>query len=169
MQPTIRDEQPDDVSAIARIHEAAFARTQVAAIVAALRAAGAVTLSLVAVDAAGGVCGHVLFTPVSIREADGRQHVAALGPLAVAPLWQRRGIGEALVREGLARLRWRGITAVVVVGDPAYYTRLGFGRASALGLRWDREVADAAFMALELVPGSLAAGVVSYRPEFDAP
>jgi putative acetyltransferase len=70
------------------------------------------------------LAGHVLLTPSGVGD---RPNVAALlGPLAVAPARQRQGIGRALVAEGLRRARGRGLRKVLVLGDPAWYGRLGF-------------------------------------------
>ncbi|MBI3992747.1 MAG: N-acetyltransferase [Candidatus Lambdaproteobacteria bacterium] len=165
---SIRDECPEDVSAIHHVNALAFGQPQEAALVDALRRAGAVLLSLVAVED-GAIVGHILFSPVRVRGGGGEFAAVGLAPMAVLPAWQRRGIGSALVRAGLARLRGMGQEAVVVLGHPAYYPRFGFRRASVFGLRWEHAAPDEAFMALELVAGSLAGrqGVVAYRPEFD--
>jgi len=77
-------------------------------------------------ERAGEVVGHVLFTECTL---EGRaERVDLLAPLAVAPRVQRVGIGGALVRAGLARVAAAGSTQVLVLGDPAYYGRFGFGR-----------------------------------------
>lgn len=65
--------------------------------------------------------------------ADG-DRLLALAPLAVASARQRRGLGAALVHRGLEAARATGFHAVLVVGDPAYYTRFGFDAADARGL-----------------------------------
>ena len=67
---------------------------------------------------------HVLFTQCTLVEPGAA--CALLGPLAVAPAQQRQGIGSALVHEGLRRLEKAGVASVYVLGDPAYYGRLGF-------------------------------------------
>lgn len=166
---TLREELPDDRAAIAAVNEAAFGQPAEAALVDALREHGALTLSLVAL-AAGAIVGHIAFSPVTITGAGGLHPAIGLAPMAVAPSWQGRGVGTRLVRAGLDRLRAAGASAVIVLGHPHYYPRFGFAPASRFGLRWEHEAADEAFMALELVPGALAgvAGVVRYRPEFDA-
>jgi predicted N-acetyltransferase YhbS len=69
---------------------------------------------------------------VEIAEATGAWH--GLGPVSVTPARQRRGIGGALIEEGLAQLRGSGAAGVVVLGDPAFYHRFGF--ASDGGLRF---------------------------------
>jgi len=68
--------------------------------------------------------GHVAFTRCGVAGRPGG--IALLGPLAVAPDRQRRGIGGALVREGLRRLSAQGVVRVQVLGDPAYCARFGF-------------------------------------------
>lgn len=165
----IRPETPADHAGIRQVHQAAFPSPAEAALVDALRAAGAITLSLVATRGAV-VAGHILFSPVTITTAHGQRMAVGLAPMAVAPAWQRQGIGARLVQDGLAALARDGHAAVVVLGHPDYYPRFGFERASRFGLRWEHPCDDAAFMALALVPRALddCAGVVGYRPELDA-
>jgi putative acetyltransferase len=164
----LRDERRDDVEAIFRLHAAAFESDAEARLVDALRAAGALTLSLVAVDG-DAIVGHVAFSPVTITDERGlAHHGVGLAPMAVAPSRQREGIGGRLIDEGLRRLRDRRFC--VVLGHPALYTRHGFVRASTRAVRWDRPAPDEAFMIRALADGGLdgVAGVARYRPEFEA-
>jgi putative acetyltransferase len=73
-----------------------------------------------------------------------------------------------LAREGLKACKALGFKAVIVIGHPDYYPRFGFSPARAKGLDLPFPVPDEAFMALELVPGSLDGieGIVIYPPEF---
>jgi putative acetyltransferase len=57
-----------------------------------------------------------------------------MGPVAVMPDLQRKGTGSLLVREGLARLRAIGAKGCVLVGDPAFYTRLGFAKSANISM-----------------------------------
>ncbi len=83
-------------------------------------------MSLVAVRD-GRLVGHVAFSPVAIGAGGEGWH--GLAPLAVWPGCQRQGIGAALVRAGLDALRRAGARGCVVLGEPAYYARFGFGPA----------------------------------------
>lgn len=124
----IRPETAEDAAAIRALTAAAFkglphSSGTEAAIVDALRDAGALTLSLVA-EEQGRIIGHVAFSPVTINGEAGRWF--GLGPVSVEPAMQRRGIGQALIREGLERLRSAVAEGCVLLGDPAYYRRFGF-------------------------------------------
>ncbi|HWW65591.1 MAG TPA: N-acetyltransferase [Sphingomonadaceae bacterium] len=125
---TIRLEVPGDIHAIravtaAAFKDAAYSSQTEARIIDALRGAGALSLSLVA-EEQGRVVGHAAFSPVTIDGEAGRWF--GLEPVSVEPAHQRRGIGEALIREGLNRLIAGGAEGCVVLGDPAYYGRFGF-------------------------------------------
>jgi len=125
---TIRPEIPQDAAAIRALTSTAFASAPVsagteAAIIDALREAGALALSLVALEE-GEIVGHVAFSPVHIDAAAGDWF--GIGPIAVRPDRQRAGIGSALMHEGLRQIREKGAAGCVLVGDPAYYSRFGF-------------------------------------------
>jgi putative acetyltransferase len=131
---TIRPETPNDFKAIENIHIAAFANHPYSKqtehlIVNALRADHALTVSLVA-EIDGKVVGHIAFSPIKINGQDCPWFI--LGPVGVLPEHQRRGIGKALIREGLEAIRKLGAEGCVLVGDPAYYSRLGFTNNPAL-------------------------------------
>jgi len=91
------------------------------------------------------------------------------GPLSVLPKYHRRGIGAALVRNSIEKAREMGFSAIIIVGVPEYYPKLGFRR----GVEFDLAMADGsvidAFMAYEIVPGYLDGGGIynEYAPKFD--
>lgn len=162
----IRDEDADDAAAIEALTRAAFAQAEHAdgtehLIIRRLRAAGALTLSLVAADEAA-LLGHVAVSPVSL--SDGRPGWHGLGPISVRPSRQGRGIGAALMQAALARLRHQGAAGCVLLGDPAYYGRFGFTADPKLVLRG---VPPAYFQALSL-DGSRPRAQVTYHPAFSA-
>ena len=159
MAPIIRAERPGDAAAIRAVLLAAFGRSGEADLVERLRADGDVALSLVA-EAAGGIVGHILFTPLTAPF-----RALGLGPLAVAPAWQGRGIGSALSRAGLDSVRGDGWQGVFVLGDPVYYTRFGFRVAAAAG--FECSYAGPHFMAMPLAGRLLASqGPVACAPAF---
>ena len=119
-------------------------------------------LSLVA-EMDGRVVGHILFTPT---ETTGGGTVLALAPVGVDPLFQRQGIGSALIRRGLDEARRLGYGAVIVLGHPDYYPRFGFSLAHEKGFAAPFPVPDEAFMVLELCPGT-PGGTVVYSPAFE--
>jgi putative acetyltransferase len=130
----IRDEAPEDVAAIRELTRRAFAPMAYSDgrepdIIDALRRAGALAISLVAIRNAQPV-GHVAFSPATA--IDGSSHWYALGPVAVDPPLQRKGIGSALIERGIARLRQRAAAGCIVIGDPSYYGRFGFRPAPTL-------------------------------------
>jgi putative acetyltransferase len=163
----IRAETPADVPAIRSVVTAAFQDAphsggNEAAIVDALRAAGALAVSLVAEDE-GVVVGHVAFSPVTVNGQDIGWY--GLGPVAVLSEKRRRGIGEALIKAGLTRIEQRGARGCVVLGDPAYYGRFGFRSDPDLRLA---DVRADYFQRL-VIDGEPLRGVVDYHPAFSEP
>jgi putative acetyltransferase len=119
----IRESLPNDVTAIETLYPDAFPDEDLLPLVRELLREGSSVVSLVGI-ADKTLVGHVVFTTCSI--VGDSDKVALLGPLAVAPNWQRQGIGNAIVRAGLRRVENAGTNQVYVLGDPAYYGRFGF-------------------------------------------
>lgn len=162
----IRPETRADHGVIADITRAAFrdhphSRQTEQFIIGALRAAGALTLSLVA-QVEGRVVGHIAFSPLTIAGRD--QGWCGVGPVSVAPPHQRRGVGQALVREGLRLLRQDGAQGCLLVGDPGYYHRFGFRNIPELILEG---VPPENFMALPL-GADIPQGLVVFHQAFQA-
>lgn len=120
----IRESALSDFAEIERLYPDAFPNEELRPLVRALLQETPSVLSLVAIAGWSALIGHIVFTPCSV--AGGSDGVALLGPLAVAPAWQKRGVGSALVRAGLDWLRSANFYKVFVLGDPAYYGRFGF-------------------------------------------
>ena len=162
----IRNETSADVAAIAEVTVAAFATLAVSQhtehfIVAALRESRALAISLVA-EEAGRVVGHIAFSPVAI--SDGTPRWYGLGPVSVLPECQRKGIGRALIREGLSRLKTLGARGCCLVGHPDYYPRFGFQNVRGLGLEG---VPDEVFFVLAF-DGPIPQGLVEFHAGFRA-
>ncbi|MBU1041388.1 MAG: N-acetyltransferase [Proteobacteria bacterium] len=165
----IRPETFADHAAIRKINNAAFAvhlfsRQTAHLIVDALRAEGALTVSLVAEDVLAGdvrIVGHIAFSKEPVDGRDLGWYL--LGPVAVLPDLQRKGIGSKLVLAGLAKLRKRNAAGCALVGDPALYARLGFRQA--VGLSWPG--VPAKFVLYQPLCGDEPNGAISHHPAFN--
>jgi putative acetyltransferase len=162
----IRSEAEADVGAITEVTVAAFKTLAISNhteqfIIAALRAANALTVSLVA-EVNGRVVGHIAFSPVTI--SDGSTNWYGLGPVSVLPAYQRRGIGGALVQEGLLRLKGLGARGCCLVGHPEYYRRFGFEHIRGLV---HEGVPEEVFLALSF-DGHVPQGIVEFHEGFKA-
>ncbi len=163
---TLRDETDADINAISDVTIAAFKTLEISNhteqfIIEALRAARALTISLVA-EVDGRVVGHIAFSPLNISGGVGNWY--GLGPVSVAPQYQRQGIGAALIREGLARLKAVNGQGCCLVGHPGYYTKFGFVNAPELVLEG---VPPEVFFALSF-DGAIPQGVVTFHEGFKA-
>jgi putative acetyltransferase len=159
---------PSDLEAVLAVHRAAFGRGDEAELVRRLCEAGDNACELMA-EAETGVIGHVVYSPCRIEHGDDGR-VLGLAPVAVLPTWQRQGVGTALINQSLDAMRAEGrVRAVVVLGEPDYYSRFGFTPASRVGLH-DIYGGGDAFMVLALQPGGLNGyqGRVNYAPAFDS-
>jgi putative acetyltransferase len=162
----VRSESDADVSAITEVTVAAFKTLEISNhteqfIIAALRAAKALTVSLVA-EMDGRVVGHVAFSPVTI--SDGTQNWYGLGPVSVLPEYQRQGIGKALILEGLSCLRNLNGQGCCLVGHPDYYRKFGFENIPGL---LHEGVPQEVFLALSF-DGVAPQGTVTFHEGFKA-
>lgn len=162
----IRTEQPEDLAGIHQVETAAFGREDEANAVDQTRAIGAMTASLVAVQA-GQIIGHICFSGMRLEPAG--PLAVGLAPLAVLPAWQKRGVGTALMQAGIARCRQQGFDLLFVLGHPAYYPRVGFAPAHRFNIACGYGFNGDEFMLLELHPGSLAgySGTAHFHPAWD--
>jgi putative acetyltransferase len=160
----IREENPGDVAAIREVNYRAFGQHLEGDIVDELRSNGAALLSLVAIQDRH-VVGHIMYSPISVG---GQAMGAALGPMAVLPEFQRRGIGSQLIQTGSRKLQDSGYPFVIVLGHADYYPRFGFKPATTYGVQCEWDVPDEAFMLLVLDESKMQAvhGLAKYRQEF---
>ena len=162
MKFTIRDEEEKDHQQVREIVCAAFPTDAESKLVDVLRDNGKAIISLVAVNGEE-VLGHILFSPVSTTPPSGAKGIG-LAPVAVKSVFQSQGIGSQLIREGLQRCEDLKFDYVVVLGDPEYYHRFGFRKASKFGLENEYGVDDE-FMVIKFSNGEVH-GLVKYAPEF---
>jgi putative acetyltransferase len=119
----VRAGTPEDIGSLESLYRAAFPEEDLLPLLRDLLTATPGVLSPVAV-VAGRLVGHAAFTPAAVAGRTGR--VALLGPLAVAEAHRGQGIARALVQEGARQLSADGVEQLLVLGDPAFYRRLGF-------------------------------------------
>jgi putative acetyltransferase len=162
----IRTETAGDEAAVEVVTTAAFLNAPHTDhteqfIVRELRAAGALTVSLVA-EEGGAIVGHVAVSPVTI--SDGSSDWYGLGPISVLPERQGEGIGTALMHAALDALRERNAVGCVVLGEPAYYGRFGFKATPELVLPG---VPAEYFQAVAFGDATTPCGRVAYHEGFD--
>lgn len=162
----IRDETDADIDAITDVTVAAFETLEISQhteqfIVQALRAANALAVSLVA-EMDGRVVGHAAFSPVTV--SDGARDWYGVGPVSVQPERQRTGIGKALMREGLARLKELNARGCCLVGHPDYYRKFGFENLPGLVIEG---VPPEVFLALPFAE-PVPQGTVTFHEAFGA-
>ena len=168
---TIRPETVDDFPAVREVVNLAFQNDDEgeADLIDALRAEPAYTpeLSLVA-EINGEIVGHIMFSDAYIETDNGRIPAICLGPLAVHPDWQQKGIGTKLGAEGLEACRRLGHRIAVVIGHSSYYPRFGFERGRPLGIEMVLGRREESRMVITLVPGALdgVRGTVYFSPVF---
>jgi putative acetyltransferase len=162
----VSPEQPDQLERIYRVNTRAFdGRNEEAELVDALRSAGDLLLSLVA-TVNGEVVGHAAFSRLTVDAADGPVGGVALAPVAVDPDCQGEGVGSKLISAGIEMLRERGEQVILVVGNPAYYSRFGF--SCAVGKRYPGRQSGPHFLALVLGdPATAPIGPATYPDAFE--
>ncbi len=135
----IEPERPADADAVRDVVGRAFDKHAVVPdLVEAIRASPQYVPDLALVARVGPtVAGFVMISHAEVVAADGRHDVLTLSPLAVAPEFQGRGIGSALVRAGIAAADATGAGLITLEGSPAYYGRLGFSTAATSGVTID--------------------------------
>ncbi|MBX7532703.1 N-acetyltransferase [Qipengyuania sp. 1XM1-15A] len=161
---TIRPEKPADHAQIAVVTNAAFAEVEHSdgsevQVVDRLRAAGDLTLSLVAEDGQR-IVGHAAVSPVTI--SDGSTGWYGLGPISVLPACQREGVGFRLMQRAIADMREQGARGIVLLGEPAYYSRFGFEHDPQLAYPGP----PAEYFQRLALDGDAPSGTVSYAPAF---
>lgn len=162
----IRDVADADHDAIDTILRGAFETDAEAELVRNLREQGDAPIELVA-EVGERVVGHILFSPLQIEGGDGRLRALGLAPVAVAADWQGKGVGKALIRQGIRACGQARAGAVFVLGEPGYYGPLGFETASQHGFTNPFGV-DEPFRVYPLKPDLGSPGTIRYAPAFDA-
>lgn len=112
----------------------------------------------------GRLAGHIMYSKSRIVSADGRElETLTFGPLSVLPQYQGQGIGRILVKVTVEIARSLGYPAIVILGHPDYYPRLGFRRGEDFGITTAEGKYIDPLMVLELKPGALTAVRGQYK------
>ena len=121
----VEQARAEDVPTVLDLVARAFPAEDLGPLVRDLTSGDADVLSLIARKGNAPV-GFALFTRFRIRGVSTTSQAALLGPIAIDPRFQRRGFGARLIDAGIERLRRDGVGIVLLLGDPAYYSRHGF-------------------------------------------
>lgn len=95
-------------------------------------------LSFAALDNDGGLLGTIQCWPCGLFDDAGtlRQNLVLVGPVAVAPDAQSKGVGKALMEASLAAAKTEADGPLIMIGDPEYYERFfGFSASETSGWR----------------------------------
>ena len=104
----------------------------------------------------GKIVGNIVYTKAKIVDDNGRVHeVLSFGPISVLPDFQGKGIGKLLIEHTIALAKKLGYGAVLIYGDPDYYSRSGFVAAQNYQIRTADNMYAAPLQVLELYPGAL--------------
>lgn len=158
----IRLEESTDWPALYAIYSATFGQLAEAGLVQHMHDDGDLILSLLAYG--DEPAGHVAYSRLILHETPFIK-AAVLAPLAVAPSFQKQGIGAALVQESLKRLTGKDFDLVLVLGEPHYYSRFGFTPRLAERLKTPYDGPYLQALALS-AKGKDAHGPVSYAQAF---
>ena len=132
----VRVQRPEELAEVMALADLAFGPEEedIGALIADLQADPAFSGQSYVAVADGRIVGHTMLTRAWVDTEERLLTIALLSPLAVHPDWQGRGVGRAVVAYAVARAAESGAPGVVLEGDPAYYSRLGFEPAEPWGL-----------------------------------
>jgi len=148
----IRPERPEDAEAIEALDDDGFGPGRYAKAAYRLREGVAPQDDLGFVAIENGVAvGSVRFWPIRV----GAEEALLLGPLAVRSTLRGRGIGIALMQQGIEKARATGHAVILLVGDEAYYGRVGFVRIKPGSVRMPGPVDTRRILGLALRPDAL--------------
>ena len=119
-------------------------------------------------EAAGQIIGQNVFVRAQIKADDGRSiPILAMGPICIAPAFQRKGYGKKLLDYSLEKAKMLGYGAVCFEGNIGFYAKSGFTFAREFGIRYHGLPAgadDSFFLCKELLPGYLHGVTGEYAP-----
>ena len=116
----------------------------------------------------GKIIGQNVFMRAVIKADDGRDiPIMTMGPICIAPQYQKQGYGKILLDYSLEQAKQLGCGAVCFEGNIDFYGKSGFTFARELGLRYHglpEGADDSFFLCKELIPGYLDGITGEYTP-----
>lgn len=127
------------------------------------------SLSVVAIDQMHRIVGYVAYSKAKLKLDGGSEKtLLCLGPIAVTPDWQKRGVGSQLIETTIQMACQEGWGAITLMGDPRYYRRFGFRVAERWDIRASNDMWATGHLMLELISGFLEAGKIQESAVFEA-
>jgi len=161
---TILQETPKDAQAIERLHERTFGPGRFVLSAYRLREHVDHLLDLSFTARIGTLMvGSVRQLPVLVGETK----ALLLGPLTVEPPFRKRGVGRALLDRALGDAKMKGHKLVLLVGDEAYYGRVGFKKVPKGRAVMPGPVDYARLLVAELESGAFEGVCGAIGPDWD--
>ena len=142
MNINIRLEKPEDYPEVEQLTREAFWNLHEPGccehyLVHKLHEADVLMRELAYVDTDGEkIVGNILYTKSNIiSDESDKVQVLTFGPVSVLPTYQRKGIGSALINHTRQIATDLGYPAILIYGDPAYYSRVGASPAEDYGIK----------------------------------
>ena len=167
MEPTIRNELPEDYRKVEEITRKAFWN---------LHFPGCDEHYLVHImrnhpdflpeldfvlEKDGEVIGNIMYTKSSLTDDKGDHHeILTFGPVCISPEHQRKGYGRQLILHSVEVARSMGYPAIAIYGNPNNYVKLGFKSCKRYSICNAAGAFPSALMVMELQEGVLR----SYGP-----
>lgn len=164
----VRQERPGDEDAVRDVNDRAFGQPVEGRIVDDIRGTDRwIDGGSLVADLGGRVVGHLLLSEGDLVSGELVRRIWMVGPVAVVPEHQRRGIGGALMRAAIEFATNREQPVLCLLGHADYYPRFGFEPARAIGIEPPQPWSDRNWMALRLPDWDPALhGVARYAPAF---
>jgi len=108
--------------------------------------------------------GHIMLTKTFISLNNEKLEILLLAPISVVLEYRNKGIGSKLINESFKLAKEMGYKSVILVGNPAYYSRFGFKPSVDFGIKNSNNIPDEYVMAYELVPNALngISGIIDF-------
>ena len=102
------------------------------------------------------IVGHIISTRAYVVDShNGKHEILCVGPLAILPNFQNKGIGSLLINESIKTAAKLGFDGMILFGNPSFYHRFGFVNAQKYQITTKDFQNFEPFMALELFENSL--------------